>query len=80
MKKLLAVLLTILPMTASAAFDNPGNRALAQEIVKSYGYRCDTVTMILYSTWNGNITVACNNNRYNYVLKDVGGNWRVEVK
>lgn len=52
----------------------------AAELVKLYGYRCDSVDFFMRSDWDGNYHLTCNNNRYSYVLKDVGGRVVIEVR
>lgn len=53
----------------------------AQDMVILSGYKCDTVSnQPHFSQWDGSVTVICNNNRYVYELKDVGGRWTVRVK
>ena len=53
----------------------------AQQLIRAYGYKCDTVDNKPYfSSWDGSVRVVCNNNRYTYELKDVGGRWTVTVK
>ncbi len=51
-----------------------------KKLVKLYGYRCDSVNFAMRSSWDGSIRFVCNNNRYVYEVKDVGGNWTVKVK
>lgn len=51
-----------------------------QKLIQLYNYRCDSVNFALRSTWDGSIRVTCNENRYVYEVKDVGGTWTVKVK
>ncbi len=51
-----------------------------QGLVMLYGYKCDSVSYASRSSWDGNFRVTCNNNRYVYEVKDVGGRWTVKVK
>lgn len=52
----------------------------AAELVKMYGYRCDSIDFFMRSDWDNAFHITCNNNRYSYVIKDVGGNYVVEVR
>jgi len=52
----------------------------AAEIVKIYGYRCDSVSAFMTFALSHGFRLTCNGNRYAYELKDVGGRWRVTVK
>ena len=53
----------------------------AQQLIKAHGYKCDTIdNKPSFSSWDGSVKVICNNFRYVYELKDVGGNWTVTVK
>lgn len=79
MKKLIAALLILAPVTASAAFDNKANRLVVRGMIEAYGYRCDSVTAMSVSSWSGVVSVFCNDFRYSYELEDVGGNWVVRV-
>lgn len=51
-----------------------------QNLIRAYGYRCDGVNFALRSNWDGSISVSCNENKYSYEIKDIGGNWTVKVK
>lgn len=51
-----------------------------QNLIIAYGYKCDDVNFAMRSSWDGSIRVTCNENRYVYEVKDVGGNWTVKVK
>ena len=51
----------------------------AQSYIIAWGYRCDSVSFCMQSTWDVSIRVTCNNNRYAYRLRDKGGNWVVEL-
>ena len=51
-----------------------------QKLIKVYGYKCDIVNFAMRSNWDGSIRTTCNDNRYVYEVKDVGGTWTVKVK
>ena len=78
MNKLILALLLV-STSAIAAFDSPSNRAIAQDMIQNAGYKCDTIDSMRVSQWDGDITVVCNNYRYSYEIKDVGGNYVVTV-
>lgn len=88
MKKLLFASLVVIAFAATAETpigsdvatrDYEPARAAA-ELVKMYGYRCDSIDFFMRSDWDGAFHITCNNNRYSYVIKDVGGNYVVEVR
>lgn len=41
--------------------------------IKIRGNECNSVTSATVSSWDGSFTLVCNNNRYKYNFKDVGG-------
>lgn len=83
MKKIILGL--ILSLSVSLADDKVQGNLTAKEIqavqtlIIFNGYRCDFVNFALRSSWSGMIDVSCNNNRYSYDIKDVGGRWTVTV-
>ena len=52
----------------------------AQELIRTYGYTCDSVTEMQPFVLGGGFKVHCNNWRYTYELEDVGGTIKVTVK
>ncbi len=84
MKKMMPILgLMICISTTLNAVDGnlTGNQVDAvQKLIQAYGYKCDTVNFAMRSNWDGSIKTTCNDNRYVYELKDVGGTWTVKVK
>ncbi len=51
----------------------------AVEVVRSQGYRCDSVSYIgLRSIFWSGIALSCNRLRYIYRLEDIGGRWVVK--
>ena len=56
-----------------------GQVVAVQKLVQMYGYKCDSVNYASRSNWSGAIRFVCNNNRYVYEVKDVGGRWTVTV-
>lgn len=52
----------------------------AAALVRSVGYRCDSIDFFMRSSWDGDFHLTCNGNRYSYVLKDVGGRLQIEVR
>lgn len=51
----------------------------SQKIIKASGYTCDTVDGQPFFSDSYTIEISCNN-KYRYLLKDIGGNWKVTVK
>jgi hypothetical protein len=52
--------------------------ALAGLVVES-GYKCDSISAAMRSSWDGNFTLRCNGFRYKYLIEDKGGNWTVTL-
>lgn len=52
----------------------------AQTLIKRSGYRCDSVSFIHQSSWDGSYRVTCNDDYYAYSITDIGGNWVVKVE
>ncbi len=50
-----------------------------QNIIRAYGYKCDKINSVVGSSYRG-FSVNCNDYRYTYDLKDVGGNWTATVR
>lgn len=44
-------------------------------VVQTSGYRCDSLSFAMY--WDNELTLKCNNFRYIYTMKDVGGRFVV---
>lgn len=79
MKKLL--LIAVLLSCVYANQLSSGAVEEVQNLIKRSGYKCDTVTnQPSFSSWDGSVRVVCNNNRYTYEIKDIGGRWTVFVK
>ncbi|MBO1894640.1 hypothetical protein HNW13_002390 [Shewanella sp. BF02_Schw] len=51
----------------------------AQMLIKRSGYKCDSVSHISQSSWDGSYRVTCNDDYYAYSIDDDGGNWVVTV-
>ena len=51
----------------------------AQKTIKESGYTCDTVDGKPFFSDSYTIEISCND-RYRYLLKDIGGRWIVKVK
>ncbi|MEZ8188225.1 hypothetical protein ACED29_20665 [Shewanella sp. 5S214] len=49
------------------------------DMVIGSGYRCDSVSAITRSSWDGNFTLLCNGYNYKYQIEDKGGNWTVTL-
>ena len=87
-KLLLALALIATPAMANVRFENdvhigPNNSRqqaeAAVDLVRAFGYRCDIVNTFRNSLGGGSFVLHCNNYRYKYTIKDVGGRWRVTV-
>ncbi len=48
------------------------------DVIKAYGYKCDKVNGVIGNSYRG-FRVTCNDYRYIYDVKDVGGTWVVTV-
>ena len=51
----------------------------AQKTIKENGYTCDTVDGKPFFSDSYTIEISCNN-RYRYLLEDIGGRWIVRIK
>lgn len=69
-----------IPISSEVPFSMHEAALASAELVKMYGYRCDSIDFFMRSDWDGAFHITCNNNRYSYVIKDVGGNYVVEVR
>lgn len=87
MKKLAVVLLVAATPVLATTIES-GYRAdsltadqalILAQVVKQYGYTCSSVSSASRSPWSGDFNLYCNNFRYNYKIKDVGGRIVVEV-
>jgi len=90
MKKLLSVLLVAaMPVLASNTTTiergfkesniNDLQAMLLAKVVKSFGYTCRSISAASQSQWSGNYKLICNDYKYVYHIKDVGGRIVVEV-
>ncbi|MDE0152947.1 MAG: hypothetical protein OXN23_03650 [Gammaproteobacteria bacterium] len=50
-----------------------------RNLIKSAGYRCDTITTIIPFVIDRGFNVYCMGHRYSYEVEDKGGRWHVEV-
>ena len=78
MKKIILIVALVSGLFAGNL--NSGQEEALQKFVQHFGYRCDSVSYSNRSRWDGSIRLTCNQNRYVYEIKDVGGNWTVRVK
>ena len=58
---------------------NPELISAVADVVKAFGYRCDSVSSARPLRSEDGFAIVCNNYRYSYELRDIGGNWRVFV-
>lgn len=52
----------------------------AVSLIKSNGYRCDTVTRFRSKAFKETVEVSCNQHQYFYDVRDEGGIWKVKVE
>lgn len=79
MKSLVLVLIISISLFANEL--SSGAVKEVQQLIKSSGYKCDTIDNTpSFSSWDGSIKVICNNFKYVYEVKDIGGKWTVKVK
>ena len=48
--------------------------------VRGHGYRCDTVSAAVRTSWSNAIRFVCNQNRYVYKIEDKGGQITVSLQ
>ncbi len=48
-------------------------------MIRASGYRCDSVSAIRPLVMSPGFSVACNRHRYDYLVRDRGGSWIVEL-
>lgn len=88
MKKLLFAAVAALTFTASATTIEPDaqvgvTRDVAislAELIKIYGYRCDSISGARKFLTGRGFVVNCNNYRYTYEIEDKGGRWVISVQ
>jgi hypothetical protein len=71
------------PIESDAVISEQMNSELISavaDVVKAFGYRCDSVSSARPLVWEEGFAIVCNNYRYTYEIRDVGGNWKVFVK
>lgn len=49
-------------------------------LIRGYGYRCDSISSIRKFLLSNGFNVKCNNYSYAYELEDRGGTWVVTLK
>ena len=49
-------------------------------MIRARGWRCDSVSALRPFLFSRGFTVVCNGYRYEYDLRDRGGNWVVELQ
>lgn len=87
MKKLLltialvtSICATARPLDSGHSVDKKETAEILADHVESMGYKCSSLSSLRISSWSGNITLICNNWRYEYEFEDVGGRWKMTVK
>jgi hypothetical protein len=54
-------------------------RNAAKELIRQSGYKCDSISFILQSSWDDSYRVTCNDDYYVYSIDNKGGNWVVSL-
>lgn len=52
---------------------------LLADVVKLYGYKCDSITSVRSLYFSNGFNIQCNYFRYSYDVEDKGGRWIVTV-
>uniref|UniRef100_UPI003B52A48A hypothetical protein n=1 Tax=Roseovarius indicus TaxID=540747 RepID=UPI003B52A48A len=75
------------PLEEDAVYSNDWSPSYAQTladeataVIRSSGYRCDSVSSIRAWVFSPGFDVYCNGYRYGYELKDRGGRWTATLK
>jgi hypothetical protein len=74
-----------IPLDQSASIDEPfskdqfGLLAAIVDSIHSRGNSCNTVSRATVSSFDGRWTITCDNHRYEYEFKDVGGKLEYKV-
>lgn len=78
--KAVLFLLSLICMLHATQEDLTSAQVLAaQKTIKESGYTCDTIDGKPFFSDSYTIKISCNN-RYRYLLEDIGGRWIVKVK
>lgn len=81
LKTLLISAIALTTTLTASANNKPSEVDLeAMKLIKAYGYRCDTYSDSVFKEWSQEYSIHCNNYRYHYIIKDVGGRYVVEVQ
>lgn len=79
MKKIVAVFLGVSMSNCVLASDgSPELKSESQAVIRNAGYQCDKVNGVFPAAFGGSVTVFCDE-VYQYVIKDKGGRYTVEV-
>ena len=79
MKKIFAIFLGLGICNGVLAEDgSPELKSESQAVIRNAGYQCDKVNGVFPATFGGSVTVFCDE-VYQYVIKDKGGRYTVEV-
>ncbi|WP_340611426.1 hypothetical protein [Xenorhabdus bharatensis] len=65
--------------TKASAGGSPELKAESQVVIRKAGYQCNIVDDVYPAILGGSVTVFCDDNRYQYTIKDHGGRYIVEV-
>ncbi|MCD9472928.1 hypothetical protein [Photobacterium phosphoreum] len=59
--------------------NNPELYNEVANLIRAYGYSCDSLSGLVPMIFSRGYTVSCNNFSYSYDIKDQGGNWVVTL-
>ncbi|MCR9002631.1 hypothetical protein [Rahnella perminowiae] len=78
MKKILLVVMGLMVGNAYANTGSPELKAAAKAVIESADYQCDVVTGVFPAHFSNSFKVFCDDT-YQYIIRDRGGRWTVEV-
>lgn len=76
MKKIILSLIVFASISSGYVYANDIElKRDAKTLIKSAGYKCDTVDKVNQFIMGRGYTVYCNGFKYSYEMEDVGGRW-----
>lgn len=72
------ILLVVMVGNAYANDGSPELKAAAKAVIEAADYQCDKVTGVFPAYFSNSFKVFCDDT-YQYIIKDRGGRWTVEV-
>ena len=79
-KKFTHVLLEKGASVSKSLEENPDSLYEIVRIIKSYGYKCNSISGAYLKSFSKGVNVFCNDFYYQYLLENRGGNWVVKPK